>query len=208
MFFAPEISNTTSATTRAQYESRHLPTVDRNIKDENSFALIMRWTLARNGTINDPRIMNRWFPSQTELFKILSVLTEQQVIDLADCSMPLFSLRLPSVANDGVFHRRPPSTALEAACLEESAIALVSRLDALRTGMTQACILFDVNSSQAAFISRHSSRELHAIASDPAVGLIPASTDEFFTVAAMSTMSTRERTVLATTTRRNRALSH
>lgn len=201
-------SNLELAGKKNRPQKMYLPTVERSILDENTFALVRRWRVATSDSIKDPRVMNRWFPGQRELFNILSVLNEDQVVHLADCGLPLFSLRLPSVANDGVFRRRSPSSAFEVECLEESALALITRLDALRTSHTQGCVLFDLNSAQANFISRHSPRELHAIASDHAVGLIPASTDEFFTLAAMSTLTLRELTVLAATTRRTRALSH
>ncbi|WP_240523426.1 hypothetical protein [Polaromonas sp. AER18D-145] len=201
-------SNSTFAGASLHPQTMHLPTVERSILDENTFALMRRWKAATVDPIDDPRIMNRWFPGQRELFRILSVLTKEQVVDLADCRMPLFSLRLPVVSSDGVFRKALPSSNFEAECLEEAALALVTRLDALRTSHTQGRILYDLNSAQANFFSRHSPRELYAVATDPAVGLIPASTDEFFTIAAMSKLTSRERTVLAATTRRNHPLSH
>lgn len=198
------MTNVEVETSQKAVKRMHLPTVDRSIRDENVNALLRRWKLACSDSIDDPRVMNRWFPAQRELFSLLSVLSESQVHQLGDCGVPLFSLRLPSVANEAIFASSTPVTGFEAECHEEAFMALVTRLDGLRTSFTQAATLFDLTSGQANMISRHSPRELHSLAGDPAVLLIPAAADEYFIHAGMSEMTARERTVLAATTRRVR----
>lgn len=156
--------------------------------------------------MEDPKIMQRWFPGQRELCNILSVLTLDQVEDMADCGLPLFNLRLPLGINDSFLKQTVPADAFEAEAHQEVFLALVARLDSLRTSPSSLSMLYDMNSAQANFIGRHSSRELHCLAGDPSVVLVPAVTDEYFVLSAAEKMTARERTVLASTTRRQRPL--
>ena len=184
----------------------YLPTVDRSIQDENKSALLRRWAFASTDLANDIRICQQWFPGQRALLEVLSVLNEEQVHDLADCGLPLFSVRPPIAAQNDAFESHRPKDAFQAEAIEEVFMALISRLDSLRTSPTQAAMLFDLPSAQASLISRHSPRELHVIATDPAVVLLPTVADEYFLIAATTPMTFRERTVLAGTARRKRAM--
>lgn len=184
----------------------YLPTVDRSIQDENKSALLRRWAFASTELANDMRICQQWFPGQRALLEVLSVLSEEQVHELADCGLPLFSVRPPVAAQNDAFESHRPKDAFQAEAIEEVFMALISRLDSLRTSPTQAAMLFDLPSAQASLISRHSPRELHVIATDPAVVLLPTVADEYFLIAATTPMTFRERTVLAGTARRKRAM--
>jgi hypothetical protein len=180
-------------------KAMYLPTVDRSIRDENKSALMRRWGFASSELANDIRICQQWFPGQRALFEVLSVVDESKVAEMADCGLPLFSVRTPMTAQNGVFESHKPKDAFQAEAIEEVFMALISRLDSLRTSHTQATMLYDLSSAQASLISRHSPRELHIIATDPAVILLP-------TVAGTTEMTARERTVLAGTARRKRAM--
>ena len=184
----------------------YLPTVDRSIRDENKCALLRRWSFATSELANDNRVCQQWFPGQRTLLEVLSVLSKEEVIELADCGLPLFSIRTPMAAQNGVFESHKPKDAFQAEAIEEVFMALISRLDSLRTSHTQAVMLYDLQPAQASLISRHSPRELHVIATDPAVVLLPTGADEYFVIASASPMTFRERTVLAGTARRKRAM--
>lgn len=184
----------------------YLPTVDRSIRDENKSALLRRWSFAASELSNDIRVCQQWFPGQRTLLEVLSVLSEEEVVELAGCGLPLFSIRTPLAAQNGVFESHKPRSALQAEAIDEVFMALISRLDSLRTSPTQAAMLYDLQSAQASLISRHSPRELSVIATDPVVVLLPAVADEYFLIASASGMTFRERTVLAGTARRKRAM--
>ena len=184
----------------------YLPTVDRSIRDENRSALLRRWAFSCTELANDLRVCQQWFPGQRTLLEVLSVLCEEQVNELADCGLPLFSVRTPMAAQNGCFETHKPKDSFQAEAIEEVFMALISRLDSLRTSPTQASMLYDLQSAQASLISRHSPRELHVIATDPAVVLLPTVADEYFMLAATAPMTFRERTVLAGTARRKRAI--
>lgn len=184
----------------------YLPTVDRSIRDENRSALLRRWYFVASDLANDNRICQQWFPGQRTLLEVLSVLSKEEVFELAECGLPLFSIRTPMVAQNDVFETHEPKNAFQAEAIEEVFMALISRLDGLRTSHTQAVMLYDLQPAQASLISRHSPRELHAIATDPAVLLLPTVADEYFVIASTSHMTFRERTVLAGTVRRKRAM--
>lgn len=186
---------------------RHLPTVDKGIREENLHALVRRWKLAQQDVMDDAKLMQRWFPAQRELFHILSVLPLEKVRELADCGTPLFNLRLPMGLNDAMLKQAEPSNKFEAEAHEEAFMSLVARLDGLRTSPNSFSTLYDMSPPQANYIGRHSARELHCIAGDSAVTLIPAVADEYFQIAGTSEMTARERTVLSCTTRRHRTLA-
>lgn len=197
---------TTDSPTIVPVKRMYLPIVDRSIRDENKNALLRRWSFASSELANDIRVCQQWFPGQRALLEVLTVLSEDEVVELADCGLPLFSIRTPMAAQNGVFESHKPKDAFQAEAVEEVFMALMSRLDSLRTSPTQASMLYDLQAAQASLISRHSPRELHVIATDPAVVLLPAVADEYFLIASTTPMTFRERTVLAGTARRKRAM--
>lgn len=174
--------------------------------DENRSALLRRWSFTSTDMFNDTRICQQWFPGQRGVLDVLSVMDEAQVHEMADCRLPLFSVRAPIAANDGVFTSHAPQSEFHVEASAEVFMALISRLDALRTSLTQAAMLYDLPTSQVSWISRHSLRELQAVASDPVAVLLPTVADEYFVIAATTPMTLRERTALAGTARRKRAM--
>lgn len=186
----------------------YLPTVDRSIRDENTSACLRRWSYAVHDRGQDVwGQQQQWFPGQRALLEILSVMTRDDVLRIADCGLPLFTIRAPMVgASAGMpFEFISPQDAMHAQATEESFVALLCRLDSMRTSATQAEILYDMPTAYAKFINRHGPHELYSIASDPSVVLLPAVADEYFLLSATTeNLSFRERTVLAGTSRRKR----
>lgn len=186
----------------------YLPTVDRSIRDENASACLRRWSFA----VDDPGPdawgqQQQWFPGQRALLEILSVMTRDQVLRIADCGLPLFTIRTPMAAASPALPLEfmSPQDAMHAQATEESFVALLCRLDSLRMSATQAAMLYDMPTAHANFINRHGPHELHSIASDPSVVLLPAVADEYFVLSATSEhLTLRERTVLAGASRRKR----
>ncbi len=181
---------------------KNLSVVDRSIRDENRMAILRRREFAARQIVNENKIVEQCFPSQRALLELLCVLDEEQALELADCALPLFTIRLPFAEHANPKIQSQTQEGVASPSAEEVAMALLSRLDSLRSAHVQAAMLYDLNSAQAAFIGRHTPRELNHIAKDPAVVLLPTVSDEYFQIAATTKMTTRERTVLAGTSRR------
>ena len=181
----------------------NLPTVDRSIRDENASALLRRWEYALTNPLFDSSACQQWFPGQRPLLELLSVLSKDQVMDIADVGLPLFTVRTP-VSSEFSTNRSlvPARDLLQQQAAEEVFIALMCRLDSLRTSVTQAQILYDLPPSHATFINRHGPVELRSIASDPSVVLLPSVAMEYFICASSKRIGSRERTVLACASRR------
>jgi hypothetical protein len=183
-----------------------LPTADRSIRDENKSALLRRWHFAHSEDANDISLCQAWFPGQRMLLDLLAVSSIEEAINLADTGLPLFTPRIPMSLADKVFQSFPPTSAMHAEAIEEVFMAMVSRLDALRASPTQGALLYDLQPNQARLIARHNPRELHTISTDPSMLMIPAVSDEYFLIAGTTDLSFKERTVLAGTSRKKRAL--
>ncbi len=184
---------------------RHLPTPLRAVRMENSAALLRRWELLRNGALDDPRLINRWFPGQRDILEILEVLTLPEVERIADCGVPLFGLQLRCTDFVlGAYSGRQPTDPLEQGAVQESFIALTARLDCVRTSFQQACLTFNLTYSEAAWLQRFCPHELQALAHDPSMQLTPLVSSEFFVAAATRTFTRVERSVLGCVSRRAR----
>ena len=190
----------------ATHKMRHLTTVDRGIREENLNALLRRWTHAQQGYMDDAKVMQRWFPGQRELMCILSAISIEQCEELADCSLPLFTLRLPAGLNEACYKPADATSGFEKEAYEEVFIALMTRLDGLRTQPDSMPMLYDMGNTLANSLGRLSTRQLLSLSSDPSVHLAPAVTDEYFVLSAVEKLNGRERTVLASTTRRQRLM--
>ena len=81
-----------------------LPNYTRSILAENHKALFRRWKIARSTELFDPRVLSRWFPGQRGLLDLLAVLSEEEVLRVADTKAPLFTMTL----HDGL---RPAASA-------------------------------------------------------------------------------------------------
>lgn len=182
---------------------QRMSTLDRCVLEENTQLLVRRWKYIRSGSLNDPREVARFFPGQRHLLDILSVVNEEKLIEIADASIPLFGLKLPPANIPNRFTKTNP-TALERDTTSENFIALLVRLDGIRTSSAQAAVLYDLSPQQVNLIQHCTPSQLQSLADDPQVGLYPLASDQYFELAGLTEMTTQERTVLAATTRRNR----
>ena len=182
-----------------------LPNYTRSIIAENYKALMRRWQIARSTADMDARLVARWFPEQDALLELLAVLSEEEVLRIADTRAPLFTV----VLHEGL----KPCTAaalvqpgeLEVANRQEAFMALSVRLDALRTSHEQGCVLFDLGSAEANYLARMAPHDLWDLAANPALVMLPAAADKFFTVAASRDMSSAERTMYMGMSKRSKA---
>ena len=187
-------------------ETGHLPTLTRSVLAENRAALERRWEVARNTDL-DSRALNRWYPGQRQLLDLLAVLDSEELLRLADCGTPLFHVQLRAG------HIQPETCAgitltqaTEIAAAEEAFLALSARLDAVRTALAQACVLYDLKGNEAAWISRFCPHELRMIAKDQSMVLKQSASYEYFAAAASRLgLKRHERTLLAAISRNKRS---
>jgi hypothetical protein len=182
-------------------ELRHLQVWNRSVRLENMNALARRWHLARSGALDNIRAIERIFPGQRNLLDLMATSTEEEVMQMADCSTPLFGLRLRCVDFELRSMIDPLSDPIEAGSVEESFVALVTRLDAVRTDMGQARIAFSLTKQEALWLSRYCPYELHALARDPAMVLVQAVHWDYFVVAATRSLGRVQRTLLSAVSR-------
>lgn len=186
---------------------RKLPTSSRSVRHENRSALLRRWRLKQAGALEDPRLVNRWFPGQRDLLEMLDVLSLEEVERIADCGAPLFTvpLRCTDFSLEACASYSL-TDAFEQECVEESFLALSARLDSVRTCMQQGCLIFSLTYTEAAWLSSFCPQELHLLARDPSMVLTPAASSEYFIAAAARSLSTVERTLLGSVSNRHAAL--
>jgi hypothetical protein len=185
---------------------RQLPTIQRSIVLENRGALMRRWRLARQGAIQDPRLLNRYFPKQRALFELLGVMEQHEVEQMAGAPTPLFrvNLRCTEFLLEAV-PDHPITDPLEQAAVEESFVALSARLDAIKTSSQQACLLYDMTSVEASWLSRFCPQEVKLLARDPSLVLVQAATDEFLTASATRKLTSKEQVMFSSVSRRTQA---
>lgn len=183
--------------------TRQLLPIQRSVIHENRAALMRRWRLMRSGALEDPRLVSRWFPRQRELLDLLDCLAEEEVERLAHVGHPLFglSLRCTEFSLDACA-AFSTTDALERDSVQESFLALASRLDATRSNKTKACSLFNMTATEADWLQRFCPLELHNLARDPSMVLAPIASAEYFMVSASKATSYAARTLLATVSRR------
>lgn len=183
-------------------EMRHLQVWNRSVRLENLQALMRRWRLTQSGALEDMRGTERLFPGQRDLLDLLAVCSEQEVLHMAQSATPLFGLRLRCTEFKLADTASAPADPIEAQGQEESFVALTARLDAVRTDVEQARIVFGLSRAEAAWLSRWCPHELHALARDPAMVLAPAVHWDYF-VAAVTRSLTREQLTLFSAVSRN-----
>lgn len=136
---------------------RRLEVWRREVRLENAAALSRRAELAQEGMLEQqrPSTLQRFFPGQRELLEVLAVASAEEQHRMANCSTPLFALRfrctsfrldLPGV--------RGWTDSLEGASIQETFMALVARLDVVRTGLEQARIVYGMTSEEANWLSK------------------------------------------------------
>lgn len=151
--------------------------------------------------------MARWFPGQQDLFDLLKLLTEEQVVQASEARAPLFRLRLPNSFEPATtLSCKRLENEIESAAVEEHYQALLARLDGLRTSEPQALVLFDLIPRHARLLSRCTPRELAQLARDPNVMLVPVVPIQYFVLAIFENINPRQRTVLARTSSNTRQL--
>ena len=182
-------------------EMRHLQVWNRSVRLENLNALMRRWRLARSGVLEDMRGTERLFPGQRDLLDLLAVCSEQEVLHMAQSATPLFGLRLRCTEFRLAAGLAGPDDALEAEGQEESFVALTARLDAVRTDVEQARIVFGLTRAEAAWLSRYCPHELYALARDPAMVLAPAVHWDYFVAAVTRGLSREQLTLFSAASR-------
>lgn len=188
---------------------RKLPTLSRSVRHENRSALLRRWRLKQDGRLEDPRVVNRWFPGQRGLLELLDVLSLEEVERLADCGAPLFAVPLRCTEFSlGACASYSLTDAFEQECVEESFLALSARLDSVRTCMQQGCLIFNLTYAEAAWLSSFCPQELHLLARDPSMVLTAAASSEYFIAAATRSLTTVERTLLGSVSNRHAPMTN
>lgn len=184
-------------------KTRHMPTADRSVRMENRTALLRRWRLVRSGALDDPRLVNRWFPGQRDLLDLLDVLGQEEVEQLADCGTPLFGPQLRCTEyNLEACASYSIANGLEADSVQESFLALSARLDSVRTSLQQACLIFNLATSEANWLQKYCPQELQLLSRDPSMVLTMAVSKDYFTAAATRSLTAVEKTVLSSVSRR------
>jgi hypothetical protein len=190
----------------AAQELRHLQVWNRSVRLENLAALRRRWRLARSGALEGMRLTERLFPGQRDLLDLLAVCGEEEVARFADCATPLFGqkLRCTEFQLAGL---PQPADALEAESFDESFLALTTRLDAVRTDLEQARIIFGLTKAEALWLSRYCPHELHALARDPSMVLTQVVHWDYFVACTTRSLSREQRTLFSAVSRRSAALA-
>ena len=184
---------------------RHLQVWHRSVRLENLSALTRRWQLARSGVLDHMRTTERLFPGQRNLLELLAVCSEEEVVNMADCATPLFTLKLRCTEFKLGASGARTDDAVEAESFEESFVALSSRLDAVRTDTEQARIIFGLTKAEALWLSRYCPHELYALARDPAMVLTQLVHLEYFVVSITRSLSREQRTLFSAVARRSAA---
>lgn len=186
-------------------ELRNLQVWNRSVRLENLSALSRRWRLAQSGALDNMRMTQRLFPGQRNLLELLAVCSEEEVVRMADCATPLFGLKLrcTDFKLDGFGSRI--TEPVEAESFEESFVALAARLDAVRTDLEQARIVFSLTKAEALWLSRYCPQELYALARDPAMVLTQVVHWDYFVVSVTRSLSREQRSLFSAVSRRSSA---
>lgn len=192
--------------TATAQELRHLQVWSRSVRLENLAALRRRWRLARSGALDKLRLPERLFPGQRNLLDLLAACGEEEVMRLADCATPLFGQKLRCTEFQLGTLIEPADT-LEAESFEESFLALSARLDAVRTDVEQARIIFSLTKPEALWLSRYCPHELHALARDPAMVLTQFVHWDYFVASTTRCLNREQRTLFSAVCRRSSALA-
>ena len=182
-------------------ELRNLQVWNRSVRLENLSALTRRWRLAQSGELENMRMTERLFPGQRNLLELLAVCSEEEVVQMADCATPLFTLKLRCTDFKLDAFGARAEDLIEAESFEESFVALAARLDAVRTDTEQARIVFSLNKAEALWLSRYCPHELYALARDPAMVLTPVVHWDYFVASVTRSLSREQRTLFSAVSR-------
>lgn len=170
---------------------------ERAIATENKEMLLRRWKLAVSGVDLDAHTMGRWFPGQKGLLELLSVLSMDEVLSIAECKVPLFRVKLPLLLEPTEIQIPPSSSDIEEDSRNECYLALLTRADAIQRSKEQAEVRYGFTARHANFLTKHTPRELQWLLGDLAVAVEPAVSQEFFVMAGMTNLPQKARTVFA-----------
>jgi hypothetical protein len=155
----------------------------RGVHHENLRALQRRRGLVLAGLLDDPREADLHFGNQRRLLETLRVATDAEVTRMAAVPTALFMLPLRiDLPNLQAFRRFVPRDALETAAIEETFLALLNRLDALRADLPRARLYFDLSGAEAQWLADLTPAELEVLARDPLLRLRPAVGGDFFDI--------------------------
>lgn len=185
-------------------ELRNLQVWKRSVRLENLSALTRRWRLAQSGALDNMsgRMIDLLFPHQRNLLELLAVCSEEEVVLMADCATPLFGLKFRcSDFKLGAFGARTDDP-VQAESYEESFVALAARLDAVRTDIEQARIVFSLTKVEALWLSRYCPHELYALARDPSMVLAQVVHSDYFVASITRSLSREQRTLFSAVSRR------
>lgn len=155
----------------------------RGVHHENLRALQRRRLLVHAGLLDDPREADLHFRGQRRLLEALRIATDTEVTRMAAVPTALFKLPLRIDLPDlQAFRRFAPRDALEVAAIEETFLALLNRLDALRADPARARLYFDLPRAEADWLLALTPPELEVIARDPLLRLQPAVGGDFFDI--------------------------
>lgn len=191
----------------AAQELRHLQVWNRSVRLENLAALRRRWRLARSGALDNLRLTERLFPGQRNLLDLLAACGEEEVMRLADCATPLFGQKLRCTEFQLAGVPAQPADTLEAESFEESFLALSARLDAVRTDVEQARIIFSLTKAEALWLARYCPHELHALARDPSMVLTQIVHWDYFVASTTRCLNREQRTLFSAVSRRSAAMA-
>jgi hypothetical protein len=191
----------------ATQDLRHLQVWNRSVRLENLVALKRRWRLARSGALESMRLTERLFPGQRNLLDLLAVCGEDEVVQLADCATPLFGQKLRCTEFQLALPAGHSPEPVEAESFEESFLALAARLDAVRTDIEQARIIFSLTKAEALWLSRYCPHELYALARDPSMVLTQVVHWDYFVASTTRSLSREQRTLFSAVSRRSAAMA-
>lgn len=186
-------------------ELRKLQVWQRSVRLENRTALRRRQQLAKSGALDNLRVGDTLFRDQRDLLSLLEISTDEEVDRMADCATPLFRLRLRCTDFKLDAFTGRSVDPIEAEGIEESFLALAARLDAVRTDLEQARIVFGLTKAEALWLSRYCPHELYALARDPSMALQQVAHWDYFVACATRSLSREQRSLLSAVSRRSPA---
>ncbi|MEJ8838117.1 hypothetical protein [Ramlibacter sp. AN1133] len=181
---------------------RHLQVWNRSVRLENLNALMRRWRLAHSGALDNMRLTERLFPGQRDVLDLLAVCSVDEVTQMAECATPLFGLRLRCTEFKLTGPNAQQVDAIEVESFEESFVALSARLDAVRTDLEQARIVYSLTKAEALWLSRYCPHELYALARDPSMVLAQVVHWDYFVACVTRSLSREQRTLFSAVSRR------
>lgn len=180
---------------QAAKASHYLPDYVRSIRAENRVGLLRRWRLMQDRDLMDPRVSAQWFPGQRGLLEMLTVLSEEEVLRMAECNSPIFSVSLPAGLTPKTSASLFQRGVVEDENRKEIFMALVTRREAVIENPEQAAVQYDLSAVDLKVLSMHEPYELLDIAADPCLVMQPVASEQWFMVSALRDLTVARRTM-------------